>query len=139
MSRSRYRGGGRDGNDCLTFGPCFVGLGHRFQPVALSPVPNAITSTPLGLGLLGTEVHLRLTPPPLPTPLSSPSSSPFCIRFGRIWADISNPATPPPHIPTLCQKRAYSRCSTACSAPPTYRSTWQQQGGQEEVTICTLP
>ena len=24
---------------------------------------------------------------------------------------------------TLCQKRAYSRCNTACSTPPTYRST----------------
>src|SRR5437870_1179904 len=27
---------------------------------------------------------------------------------------------------TLVQKRAYSRCMTACSAPPTYRSTGSQ-------------
>mmetsp|Transcript_19399 Transcript_19399/g.65938 ORF Transcript_19399/g.65938 Transcript_19399/m.65938 type:complete len:344 (+) Transcript_19399:1132-2163(+) len=31
--------------------------------------------------------------------------------------------TTPMSYSTLCQKRAYSRCSTACSAPPTYRST----------------
>src|SRR4051812_28292204 len=31
--------------------------------------------------------------------------------------------TCPRSYSTLCQNRAYSRCSTACSTPPTYRST----------------
>lgn len=43
----------------------------------------------------------------------------------RIRLGISQPPWHPCLVvePTLCQKRAYSRCSTACSAPPTYRST----------------
>lgn len=35
---------------------------------------------------------------------------------------------------TLCQKRAYSRCSTACSAPPTYRSTGIQYFSASSLT-----
>jgi hypothetical protein len=31
--------------------------------------------------------------------------------------------TTPASNSTLCQKRAYRRCITACDAPPTYRST----------------
>jgi hypothetical protein len=31
-----------------------------------------------------------------------------------------------PETITLCQKRAYSKCSTECSAPPTYKSTGPQ-------------
>ena len=31
--------------------------------------------------------------------------------------------TSPQSYSTLCQNRAYNRCSTACSTPPMYRST----------------
>ena len=38
----------------------------------------------------------------------------------------------------LCQKRAYSRWSTACSAPPTYRSTGSQLRSASAPTKASL-
>jgi hypothetical protein len=51
--------------------------------------------------------------------LSSPRIMPWLMRR---WKG-STLFTRPRSKSTLCQKREYRRCSTACSAPPTYRST----------------
>mmetsp|Transcript_29056 Transcript_29056/g.49658 ORF Transcript_29056/g.49658 Transcript_29056/m.49658 type:complete len:288 (-) Transcript_29056:531-1394(-) len=53
---------------------------------------------------------------------SSPRIIPWCTSF----LNGSAHSTRPRSYSTLCQKRAYSRWSTACSAPPTYRSTGSQ-------------
>ena len=51
------------------------------------------------------------------------STSPNIIPCETNFWNGSFVETTPMSYNTLCQNRAYNKCNTACSAPPTYKST----------------
>ena len=78
-----------------------------------------------------TGLPFQAYPPSTSTTSSAGTTAPRSSRYAYAWMypwlnsrrNGSNEEMCPRSYRTLCQNRAYSRCSTACSTPPTYRST----------------